>query len=105
MTTPGPFSNNEIEPEAEGMEIQVKFEGGPLDGNLAMTDKLDKLKMFFDDRQKLVLVYVRTNEVEYVYDFIKSKALTTNYDAAKAAIMSKQPQPSLRFFDDVSTED
>lgn len=85
------------------MEIPVKFKGGPIGGQLAMTDKLDRMKCFFDDKARVCLVYVREDELEYVYDFIKSKTLTTNYDAAKASVMSN-PAPSLRFFDVVEPE-
>jgi hypothetical protein len=81
------------------MEIKVWFLGGPLGGQMAMTDHLDRMKCFFDDRQRLALVYIRENETDYVYDLKRSQSFTKVYDKAKAEVMAS-PAPSLRFFDE-----
>ncbi len=77
------------------MEAKILFRGGPMSGQVAYTDKLTETKVFFDDPQKVALVYARENEVEYVYDFIKSKALTTNYQQARDNIL-QLPKATLR---------
>jgi hypothetical protein len=78
------------------VELRIRFKGGPLDGEIGRTDRLDPLKVFFEDRQRRVLVYVK-DETDYLYDPVKSKGLTEKYDEAKERIMGGRPPASLKF--------
>lgn len=80
------------------MEIAVSFYNGPLDGTSAMTDGLTEAKIFFNERERQVLLYVRVDELKYAYSMDRSEALTERYDEAKAFFASKEPA-SLRFID------
>ncbi len=78
------------------MEIRITFADGPLHGQIAFTDKLDQIKVFFPPRDKQVLVYKRESEAEYRYHHGMSRRMTERYDES-VAWFSKVEAPSLRF--------
>jgi hypothetical protein len=86
------------------MEIPIKFAGGPLDGQTAKTDGLAQAKIFFDDRDRRVHLYIRVDELVYGYSHEQSVALTGKYDEAKEKFSSKEPD-GLRFMGDEQDED
>jgi hypothetical protein len=74
------------------MQIRVRFLGGPMHGHLGLTETLDKCKVFFDERQKQVLLYVRENTVvDYLFSPLLSKGLTEKYDEAFAKWGTNNP--------------
>lgn len=86
------------------MEVTVKFAGGPLDGAEALTDKLDEAKIFFDERGRLISLYVRIDELVYAYSHVQSTQLTERYDETKAFFAPKEAA-SLRFLDPDSDDE
>jgi hypothetical protein len=77
------------------MEIQVKFVGGPLDGQLAKVSTLPEARIFFPPREKVVLLYTRIDELVYVYDEDRSRGLTAIYPIAYARFVresDKEPE-------------
>lgn len=80
------------------MEVTVKFAGGPLDGAEALTDGLDEAKIFFDERDKRVSLYIRIDELVYAYSHQQSVQLTDRYDDTKAFFAPKEAA-SLRFLE------
>lgn len=81
------------------MEIRIEFVGGPLDGQTALTDGLDEIKVFFPPNERKVLAYVKFNEIVYAYDTDYSKRLTDVYDAT-VEFFGKHEPASLRFDQD-----
>lgn len=79
------------------MDVTIRFLGGPLDGQTAKTDWLSEVKVFFPGLEQ-VLLYVREGgELDYVYDPLKSRALTARHDEAyKAFMMEMLVRPLLR---------
>lgn len=66
------------------MEVTIRFAGGPLDGSVAQTDGLDEAKIFFNEEERRVYLYLRIDELVYVYSHAKSTDLTERYDEVKA---------------------
>lgn len=79
------------------MEIRVKFEGGPLDGEYGVVDRLDEVKVFFPPNERTVLMY-RRNELIYSYDLELSKKATEQYDATIQFFDLRKPTVN-RFID------
>lgn len=79
------------------MRIKIKFEGGPLHGQFAMTASLPEAQVFFPPADRIVLLYVRENETQYIYDHLKSAKLTDIYDAAKAKLGVEKHEELLQF--------
>lgn len=65
------------------MEIGITFHGGALDGIGAKTNSLDEIKLFFDDRNRLIHCYRRLFEGIYTFDGERSRKLSVMYDAAR----------------------
>jgi hypothetical protein len=67
------------------MEIRIRFRGGPLDGEAGYTTFLKPLRVFFVDESRTALAYVR-DETTYIFDPLKSKIFTEDFDGAKASL-------------------
>lgn len=69
------------------MEIRIRFEGGPIDGEAAKTTALQAFKVFFPPTERRVIVYRRNplkDELLYSFDSAMSDTLTAKYDQTKA---------------------
>jgi hypothetical protein len=64
------------------VEIRIRFMGGPLHGQIAKTDSLDQVKVFFNTQERTVLAYTRENETGYLFNKPMSDGLTDKYDEA-----------------------
>jgi hypothetical protein len=62
--------------------IRVKFQGGPLHDLTALVISLPQCQIHFDQRQRQVFCYNRTDELVYELEVSVSKALTEQYDIA-----------------------
>lgn len=78
------------------MEIEILLQGGELSGQVAYTDGLDDLKVFFFPATRQVEAYMRVNEVEYHFDKKLSDAITARYDEA-VFFFAGEPLSSIRF--------
>ena len=78
------------------MEIRVKFVAGPLADKMALTDRLEPCKIFLDGRERRVLLYLRIDELVYVYDHSRSVKLTKKYDEVKRQLCPDE-RSSLRW--------
>jgi hypothetical protein len=78
------------------MNVKIRMLGGPLHGQQGVTGNLDKCKVFFDERQKQVLLYVRERDItEYLFSPLMSKGLTEKYDEAFAKWGTNNPSLTL----------
>lgn len=66
------------------MTIKVRFENGPLHGKTANVNGLPQCQIFFDQRQRQVYCYNRTDELVYTENLVYSVNLTQIYDQAFA---------------------
>lgn len=76
------------------MEIRIRFVGGPIDGEVATTDRLQDIKVFFPPADRRVLMYRRDpmeEELEYHYDSQLSQQATEQYDKVKAFFDGERP--------------
>lgn len=65
------------------MEIRVRFDGGPINGEMALSDSLEDVKVFFPPNDRSVLIYKRDpmqDELTYYYDPALSAKGTADYD-------------------------
>jgi hypothetical protein len=66
--------------EPMSMELPIYFSGGPLDGQAAMTESLDEVKLFFNSAGKQVYAYRRLDELVWRYEPSMSVQLSQIYD-------------------------
>ena len=88
------------------MEIRIKFVGGPIDGEVATTDRLQDIKVFFPPLDRIVLMYRRNpldEELVYHYNKELSDRATEQYDKVKNYFDGERPG-SLPFLDPPAPE-
>lgn len=86
------------------MILHVTFEGGPHHGMGADVARLDDIWLYFDERQRQVIAYVR-DELTFNYSLDVSKGLTSKYDAAYATWAPRVVEPSIdKLFSDEAIE-
>lgn len=84
------------------MEIRIRFEGGPIDGEVARSDSLEDVKAFFPPLDRSVLIYKRDpmrDELTYYFDLELSMKANNRYDAT-VAFFTKE-RPSILSWEDV----
>ncbi len=64
----------------DAMHLSVKFFEGPMHGKYGLVNQLPQHQIFFDSRQKQVIVYVRSDELAYTVDVDLSHTLTDRYE-------------------------
>lgn len=62
------------------MQLTAKFHDGPMHGKFGLISQLPEHQIFFDLRQKQVIVYVRSDELAYTFDPDLSHTLTDRYE-------------------------
>lgn len=80
------------------MKLTATFEGGPHHGMATEATRLDDIWLYFDERQRQVIAYVR-DELTYTYSQEISKGLTEKYDAAYATWAPREPRIDQLFSD------
>lgn len=68
------------------MFMRVEFFGGPISGQYGASEALDHVKVFFDERGKLVNLYVHQGDGVYLWSPVASKALSDKYDESAAKL-------------------
>ena len=69
---------------SSSMTVPVTFDGGPLHGQVGNVADLPQVQIFFNQKDRLVYMYTRKDELQYVYDSASSKALSDKYDESFA---------------------
>lgn len=76
------------------MEIRIRFEGGPIDGEVARSDSLQDVKVFFPTGERSVLIYRRDplrDELTYYFDLEMSMRANDKYDETVAYFSKESP--------------
>lgn len=79
------------------MEIRIHFMGGLIDGAVAYTDRLEPVKLLFDDAARTIAAFRRENETGYLFDPALSWELSADYEAEVAKFYKVIEPASLRF--------
>jgi len=66
------------------MFVRIMFHGGPLHEQFGVSETLDAVKVFFNERDRLVMVYRNEGDGAYLFSPDLSQGLTDIYDAAFA---------------------